>query len=339
MEYWEYTKKRSMETLPVWKNHFEEFKIGTQGSDSFAALIDAFEPLAQAVAEAQLEADHAYRDVMRSLDVMKLLGTKVPMLIQGHLEENGSLMKEVQLLFQTAPRTEATILKRARELYPVWQSANTAMAALVPSQPEILRVVQGVPHSAEMLNGLLEGYPDLLKAMEEKAALLRAAKEAQWKNDAAADRLNKGFYKVAKATADEGSPLREALKGITVEPSTPPPKPIEIASVTQGGEGGLQVVVSVKPGGGKHATTRLVQWMVEGVDGDFTHGAPLPKKGAAGKAKGRAAGKKKAVQGGGAVTLGPFAPGQVVKIRTLAGNSVAERTGAVRTVTITQAIT
>lgn len=331
MEYWDYTLKRSLDTLPVWNRHLEDLKIAGQGVDALEEMIFAFEPLAQAVVQATLIFDDAHYNATRSLEIMKLLGTKVPMLIQGHLEENGSLMKDVQLLFQTAPRTEATILKRARELYPVWLWANTAMAALIPSQPEILRAVQGVPHSAAMLKGLIDGYADLLTVLEEKAALLRAAKEAQRKNDTAADRLNKRFYQIAKAGDDPGSPLHVALKGIPVEPSTPPPQPIEIATVTQGGEGGLQVLVTCETGGGKHATVKQVQWMVEGVDGDFTHSAPLTAKGAPLPAK-------EGAKGWAPVALGPFAPGQAVKVRTLAGNSAAKRTGAPRTVRIEEAI-
>ena len=44
---------------------------------------------------------------------------------------------------------------------------------------------------------------------------------------------------------------------------------IDIDNLLQGGDGGLQVLVSYLPGGGDHATTKLVKWMVEGVDGDF----------------------------------------------------------------------
>jgi hypothetical protein len=176
-----------------------------------------------------------------------------------------------------------------------------------------------------MLKGLIDGYAHLIVVLENKGALVEAAKDAQRENDRAADRLNKRFYQIAKAGNDPGSPLHEALKGIPTEPSTPPPTPIEIAMVTQGGDDGLQVLVTVESGGGKHATTKLVQWMVEGVDEDFTHTVPLSaKEGSAGWVP---------------VALGPFAPGQVVKVRTLAGNSAAKRTSAPRTVTIEEAIT
>ena len=133
MEYWEITLERSQKTLPVWEVHLPTLKIGAQGADALSALIAAFEPLAQARVVAEDVYDQAYRNMQGALLKMKVLGTKVPMLIQAHLEEDAPLMKEVNVLFRTAPRTEATILKRARELYPVWDRANVAMAALVPS--------------------------------------------------------------------------------------------------------------------------------------------------------------------------------------------------------------
>ena len=58
-----------------------------------------------------------------------------------------------------------------------------------------------------------------------------------------------------KASYDPGSEIYEALNDIPTEPSTPAPDPVEINTVVQGGEGGLQVLVSYVPGGGEHATT------------------------------------------------------------------------------------
>jgi len=57
--------------------------------------------------------------------------------------------------------------------------------------------------------------------------------------------------------------------------------------------------------------------MVQGVDADFTHTAPLDASGNA---------------------LGPFAVNQVVKVRTSTSNSSGTRTSAVRTITIGQPI-
>jgi len=84
---------------------------------------------------------------------------------------------------------------------------------------------------------------------------------------------------VMKNTFDEGSPEGDALNQIPVEEGTPAPDPIDIHELVQGGTNGLQVLVSYESGGGDHATTSEVQWMVEGVDDDFTHTAPLDPSG------------------------------------------------------------
>jgi hypothetical protein len=118
---------------------------------------------------------------------------------------------------------------------------------------------------------------------------------------------------VVKNTYEEGSDVAEALNQIPVEEGTPAPDPIDIAELVQGGTNGLQVLVSYEAGGGDHATSSEIQWMVEGVDTDFTHTAPLDASGNA---------------------LGPFTVGKVVKVRTSVSNSTGTRTSAVRTITI-----
>jgi hypothetical protein len=160
---------------------------------------------------------------------------------------------------------------------------------------------------------LFNDYTELLVTAKKKQDALDVSREALRAHDRTCDLLNKRFYKIAKATADEDSALERALEGITTEPGTPAPETIEIATVTQGGEGGLQALVAFVPGGGDHATTKVVKWKVQGVDADFTHSVPLDASGNA---------------------LGPFAVGQVVTILTEVSNSVATRTTAPRTITI-----
>ena len=48
---------------------------------------------------------------------MKILGTGVPALIEAQ-EENTQIMKDVDDLYRTAPKSKASILKRWRELLP-----------------------------------------------------------------------------------------------------------------------------------------------------------------------------------------------------------------------------
>jgi len=127
------------------------------------------------------------------------------------------------------------------------------------------------------------------------------------------DRLNKRWYKIAKAQSDPGSDLHEALRSITTEPRRSVPVPVEIHAVTQGGDGGLQVLVTYEPGGGAHATTKVVRWQVMGQDAGFPHSAPLEPGGNA---------------------LGPFFKDQVVLVITEVRNSAGTRTTAPRTITL-----
>lgn len=313
MEYWEITKQRAQETLPVWTQYLPELKIGTLGTADLEGLIDGFEPLVQERTAAQDVFDAAYRAGQDALLRMKVLGTKIPAIIEGHLDENTALMKDLDDVYATSPRTEGTILKRLRDLLPVWARANAAMAALNPSQPPITRTVGGVTYTVVLAKALLDGYTDLIKTLKDNEELLDAKRAELRGHDRAVDQLNKKWYKVVKATADAGSDLAEALGGITTEPGTPAPETIEINTVVQGGEGGLQVLVAYVPGGGAHATTKLIKWQVVGVDAGFDHTLPLDASGNA---------------------LGPFTVGQVVKVITEVSNSSGTRTTAPRTITI-----
>ncbi|HEV7405113.1 MAG TPA: hypothetical protein VGO11_19370 [Chthoniobacteraceae bacterium] len=93
MEYWEVTLDRAQKTLAVWLALVASLKIGASGATALETLIDGFEPLVQARTAAQNAVDEAFRDVQASLLIMKILGTKVPKIIDGHLAENERLMK------------------------------------------------------------------------------------------------------------------------------------------------------------------------------------------------------------------------------------------------------
>lgn len=313
MEYWEVTKARAQETLPVWTQYLPDLKVGGQGTTELGNLIDDFEPLAQARTAAQDEFDAAFRAGQDALLRMKVLGTKVPVIIEGHLEENAGIMKDVDDLYATNPRSESTILKRLRELLPVWERANAALAAMSPAQPPITRVVGGTAYTVVLARALLDGYTTVVNTISTKSEALDVQRAALRALDRTVDQLNKRWYKIAKAQSDPGSDLYVALGGISTEPGTPAPEPVEIDTVTQGGEGGLQVLVAYVPGGGAHATTLLVKWQVVGVDAGFAHSMPLDASGNA---------------------LGPFVKDQVVKVITEVSNSSGTRTTAPRTITI-----
>lgn len=317
MEYWEVTKNRAQLTRSAWEQHVPALKIGTDGFAELETLIGQFEPLVQERTAAQDEKDAAFRAIQGALLKLKVLGTKIPAIIDGQLSENEGLMKDLNDLYSTKPATEATILKRARMLYPVWVRANTALAALTPAQPPITRIIQGVAYTAALLKSLLDGYTDLIATNNNKQETLDVKRSALRTLDRTVDQLNKRWYKVVKASYDPGTPEYEALADIPTEPSTPLPETVEIDTITQGGEEGRQALVAYVPGGGDHATTKKIKWQVVGVDAGFTNEAPLDASGNA---------------------LGPFPVGTEIKIITEVTNSAGSRTTAPRTIIIEEPI-
>lgn len=318
MEYWEVTKTRAQQTLAVWTAHLPALNIGGKTASDHEALIDGFEPLVQARTLAQDNYDTAFRTGQDALARMKVLGTKVPMLIEGQLDENESIMKDVDDVYAVSPRAEASILKRLRMLLPVWERANAALAAMTPAQPPISRTVGGVNYTAAAAKTLLDGYTDVVKDVRDKDVALDGARTNLRAHDRMADQLNKRWYKFVKASYDPDSEVYQALSGIDTEQGTQVPESIEIDNLGQGGEEGLQVLVAYETGGGEHATTKLVKWMVVGVDLTFVNSAPLDASGNA---------------------LGPFVVGQTITVITEVSNSAGSRTSAPRTIIIQPPIT
>jgi hypothetical protein len=316
MEYWEITKARAIQTLPVWTQHLTTTTIGVFTSATLSGLIAGFEPLVQARVAKQDFYDKAFRAAQKSLGTMRVLGVKVAAMIDSQLTENESIMKDLADVYRVQPRDEASVLSRLRVLLPLWVRANTALAALGAGIAPIVRAVGGVAYTAAAAQALLDGYTQLTNDISHELSQLNEARASLRAHDRECDQLNKRFYQYAKAVSDEGSALENALGGITTEPSTPVPETVEIDSIAQGGEQGVQALVDYVDGGGDHATEKSVYYKVEGVNAEFVK-AELDFSGNA---------------------LGPFAVGQVVKIYTEVANSAGRRTTAVRTITITEPI-
>ena len=313
MEYWEVTKARAQETLPVWQQHLPTQNIGGKSHTDLAAYIGQFEPAATARTVAQDAFDGAARIAASGLAVMKKLCVFIPQLIEAQLEEDELLIQDVDDLYGTPLKSEATILTRMRDLLPVWVRANAALAAKTPAQAPIVKEVAGVVYTVALAQTLFEGHTPRINVMKDKEVTLEKKRSDLRALDRAVDSLNKRWYKAAKALADTDPALTDALEGITTEGGAAAPDTYEIDELTQGGDGGLQVLVSYLPGGGDHATTRNVKWKIDGVDADFAHSAPLDPSGNA---------------------LGPFTVGQTIVVITEVSNSVGTRTTAPRTITI-----
>jgi hypothetical protein len=313
MEYWEITLDRAQKTLPVWQQYIPTVKVNGLLPADLAAFIAQFEPLAQTRNTCQDIYDTAVRAAETALLKMKILGTRVPAIIDAQIDDNEAIADGLTAVYRISPRSVSGIKGRARKLHTVWVKANTLLAAMVPANPPITRIIQGVSYTAAMLDALELGYDALVSVIEAKEELLNVERSNLRALDRATDVLNKNFYKFVKNSYDPGSPVYEALSGIPVEGGAATPEPVDIHELVQGGDDGLHVLVSYEPGGGAHATTKEVEYKVEGVDADFGHAVPIDPSGN---------------------TIGPFAVAQVVRVRTKVSNSDGSRTSAVRTITI-----
>jgi hypothetical protein len=288
-------------------------KVGGTAADDFSSWIEGFEPKAQERTTAQDDADQKTRDAKTALLKMKILGIKVAQIIDGHFSDDAGMRDDLDDVFRIVPRSEPTILARARTLYPVWVRANAALAARTPPEDPITRKLQGTPQTAAMLKALLDGFTENVQQSDDAGSLLNKKRSELRALDRKVDRKAKDWYQVVKNTYDPGSPEYDALSQIPTEGGTPAPDAIDLQPLEQGGDDGLHVLVSYEPGGGDHATEKKVEYMVEGVDADFGHAVDVDPSGN---------------------TLGPFTVGQVVRVRTKASNSSGSRTSAPRSITI-----
>jgi hypothetical protein len=88
------------------------------------------------------------------------------------------------------------------------------------------------------------------------------------------------------------------------------PRTLGIRTILQGGSDRLRILIAYDPGSLDTTLDSVVQWQVLGVDADFSHSAPADPSGN---------------------TIGPFAIGQTVNIRTRVTNGNGTTTGSVRT--------
>ena len=168
------------------------------------------------------------------------------------------------------------------------------------------------PCSVGDLVAEMNAQPAKEQTVEDRAVDVTSARTDLRVATTAVDRLNKRYYDKLSAEARTNPALAEALANITTT-SGNLPGTLGIRTLLQGGVNGLQLLVSYENGTYTSGATSTVEWMVEGVDTDFTHTAPADPSGNA---------------------LGPFTIGQVVKLRTRVTNANGTTTGSVRTLTI-----
>jgi len=148
--------------------------------------------------------------------------------------------------------------------------------------------------------------------VEDNAAEVSGARTALRVAATALDRLNKRFYSKLQSEARTNPALAAALAQIETD-SAGLPGTLGIRSILQGGTDNLHLLITYDNGSYDGTATSTVEWMVVGVDTDFTHNAAADPSGNA---------------------LGPFTVGSTVKLRTRVVNTNGTTTGSVRTLTL-----
>ncbi|WP_322280923.1 hypothetical protein [Prosthecobacter sp.] len=211
----------------------------TQGMTELRQMILGFEPRVQARVAAQADYWEVFYHGQAALRDLKQLGKRVALILHGHLDDDTPLMRSLHGVYETAPRTEATILRRVRELLPLWERVN---AALGP----VTLMLRGRVLDVAAVRELLEAHARAVQTIQDKAAVLKQCRAALRRHERMTDRLNKRWYQVAKAGADEGTALAEALRGITT---------------TAGGWAAAKAVIHTKPRAGiRVPRRRALRW-------------------------------------------------------------------------------
>ena len=212
--------------------------------------------------------------------------------------------------FGITPRTTEMRLKRGKKVVAALMKINAFLAAQVPPRAAISAGGKNISH----LNAAMGSQTGLEQVVENTKADETTARINLDTEEHTTDRLNKRYYQRLLAEARTNPTLAAALAQIDTETDNLPGT-LSIASVLQGGDNQLHLLVAYVNGTGANADDRLLDWMVVGTDADFTHTTEVDLSGN---------------------LLGPFLVGQTVKIRTRTVNGSGTRTSAVRTLVIQQ---
>lgn len=306
-------QNRAGQTAAVIRKFIPTLKVGNIGATELLAQSGALDALAQARDTALTAFDQANNAENQGYLLLRRLGLGLAQAASGELDEEvpaeGALESLLDPAYAIVPRTTELAIQRGQKLVSALAAIDSFLASQTPPRAPITTGGRG---RAELVTALT-AQPALEQAREDAAAAVAAARNSLAQAARAVDRLNKRFYAKLQAEARENAALSEALSQIDTE-TDDLPETLGIRTVLQGGDDGLHLLVGYDNGTGGGATTKTVEWMVTGVDADFTHSAPVDPSGNA---------------------LGPFLAGQTVQLRTRAANANGARTSSVRSFTLT----
>jgi hypothetical protein len=304
-----------MQTIAVINEHIPTLSVGGITSGAFSSPVNNLTFTAQARDTALSNYDQAVNAEHLAYLSIRTMVLALAQSAKSDLDEEipaeAALIDLLGPAFSITPSTTELALKRAGKLIPALTKINVYNAAQVPVRP----AVTAGGKSLASLTTAVNAHAALEQAVEDRASDVQTARQTLETETHAVDRINKRFYSRLQAEARTNPALAAALSQIDTETDNLPGT-LSIRNVMQGGASTLHVLVSYVNGTGENADDRFLEWMVEGVDTDFTHNVPVDLSGN---------------------QLGPFVAGQTVKIRTRTVNSSGARTSAVRTLVIVAA--
>lgn len=313
MEYYQTCQNRAQQTIAVINLYLPGLTVGGINTAALSSLCLNLDTLAQTRDNVVAVSDTARNTENLAWQALRKLTLTLPRSIEGELDEDipteQKLADLLDPVYAITPRTTELTLERARKLTAVLQQVNTYLSNLVPPRPAVTAAGKGAVDLLTAINNM----PVVEQALENTAAAALESRTDLRNASRAVDRINKRFFKKLLAEARENPDLAAALPQIETD-SADLPETLSIRTLLQGGPDLLHLLVTYEPGTGSDATTLALEWRIDGVDDNWNHTTPADHSG---------------------TQIGPYLPGQVIRVRTRTTNANGTRTSAPRQLTIT----
>ncbi|MFZ4765207.1 MAG: hypothetical protein ACOYMN_09675 [Roseimicrobium sp.] len=306
-EYWEITQERGRATLAVWQMQ-PTFALQNLTLAQHTTAVNGLAAAAQTRSGEEADLKDARTAAETQFTRLATLNVRVPGALSGMLAPEDDLHGQLDLVFAEDNNTsQPGVLRRARLVSGVWADFNATRAAATPPQPALTvtyaeRGSSTPPATVTQADfaGFITASQNAQQAVADAQRDLSAAKTALRALESKVDRNNKRWYLTWTKLHPAGTPEGDAARSqVPTEQGTPAPTPLEITSAT--GQPDRTIVLAYDPDGGEHATTEELQWRT-GDDPDFGHSTPVVRP---------------------TQTVGPFAAGSIVQLRTRVANSTS----------------
>ena len=315
MEYYQTIQNRAAETVAVINKNLPGLSLSGITATGLSTASSALGVMAQTRDDALANFDAANNAENIGFLALQALTLALPQAANGDLDDaipaESGLLDLLSPVYAITPRTTEFAMERGKKLVSALTLINTYLTGVVPARPAITSGGKGISH----LTAALASLPGLGQIEENRAADARATRTTLRVAATGLDRLNKRFYSRLESEARTNPMLAAALSQITTD-SVHLPGTLGLKSILQGGSGGLQLLLTYENGTYDSSATNTIEWMVTGMDTDFTHHVPADPSGN---------------------TLGPFTAGSTVNLRTRVVNANGTTTSSIRTLVITTA--